>query len=168
MATMRAAAGLSLIVALGAALPARAAGPAPYVIWAADGRHCAELDPQRMETRVFAVAADGARLATWSMNGWFAAASLANDGDHLVVSPDEIGAVRADYDPSDALVVVYDRGYLVRAVPLSDVVAPRALIRRDAWYLWGHPAGFDARGRFVLATFDGDVLVDVRTGRPVR
>lgn len=162
---MRALAAVCFAAALGAPTPALAAPPAAYVIWSPDGRHCAELDPQRMETRVYDVAPDGARSASWSMNGWFRGASLADDGDHLVVSRDEIGAVRADYDPSDPLVVVYDRGYLVRAVPLSDVIAPRDLIRRGAWYLWGHPAGFDTGGRFVLATFDGDVRIDVHTGR---
>ena len=175
MRPMRAAAPFAVVAALGAAVlspahaaAARPASPAAYVVWSPDGRHCAELDPQRMETRVFAVDPDGARRATWSMNGWFQGAALANDGDHLVVSPDEIGLVRADYDPGDALVVIYDRGYLVRAVPLSEVVAPADLIRRDAWFLWGHPQGFDARGRFVLATFDGDVPIDVRTGRRAR
>jgi len=128
---------------------------ARWTTWSPDGRFVAVLDPGRMETAVYRLDADGARHYQWSMPGWFARAALANGGEHLVVGADAGGVVTADWQPADVVLRFYDRGHLVRALTISELVPdPTEMIRVESHFYWGRTRGFDADGRYVVETVD--------------
>ena len=128
---------------------------ARWTTWSPDGRFVAELDPWRMETAVYRLDADGGRHYVWSMPGWFARAALANGGEHLVVGADEGGVVTANWQPADVVLRFYDRGHLVRALTISELVPdPTEMIRVESHFYWGRTRGFDADGRYVVETVD--------------
>lgn len=149
--------------------PAVADAPvaAAWTTWSPDGRFVAELDPSRMETAVYRIDAAGARHYEWSMPGWFARAALANGGRHFVVASDEGGIVRANWHPGDVVLRFYDRGILVRALTLAELVPdPREMIRLETHFYWGRTCGFDASGRYVVETVDHTWRFAPETGEP--
>src|SRR5687768_1111399 len=112
------------VIVLLAALAIDLAAPARYESWSVDGRHVAVSDPASYSTSVYRV--DGAtRTLRWSMSGWHRALHLANDGDHVAIPADDLGFVRADYDPSVEVLRVVRCGRTVRTVTLRDVVRQR-------------------------------------------
>lgn len=148
---------LAALVAVPVAAEPAADSPiaARWTTWSPDGRFVAELDPVRMETAVYRLDADGARHYEWSMPGWFARAALANGGDHFVVASDEGGVVHADWKPTEVVLRFYERGILLRALTLAELVPdPREMIRLETHFYWGRTKGFDANGRYVVETVD--------------
>ena len=133
-----------------------------------DGRFVAVLDPSRVETAVYRVDDAGVRHYEWSMPGWFARAALANGGDHLVVAADAGGVVPANWQPADVVLRFYDRGHLVKALTLSELVPdPREMIRVESHFYWGRTKGFDADGRYVVETVDHVWRIAPKTGERV-
>lgn len=158
-----------IVAAALAAVPVAAAAAEPvaarWATWSPDGRFVAELDPGRMETAVYRIDAVGARHYEWSMPGWFGHAALANGGDHFVVGSEEGGVVHADWHPADVVLRFYERGLLVRAITLSELVPdPTEMIRVESHFYWGRTKGFDAAGHYVVETIDHVWLFAPETG----
>ena len=134
-----------------------------------DGRHVAVLDPSRMETAVYRIDGNGERTYEWSMPGWSSRAALANGGEHLVVAPDEGGVVRSDWQPGDVVLRFYERGLLVKALTLAELVPdPTEMIPIESHYYWGRTRGFDAQGRYVVETVDHVWRFAPKTGEKAR
>ena len=153
------------VIVLLAALAIDLAAPARYESWSVDGRHVAVSDPASYSTSVYRV--DGAtRTLRWSMSGWHRALHLANDGDHVAIPADDLGFVRADYDPSVEVLRVVRCGRTVRTVTLRDVVEdPRDLIRVSSFYWWGTFRGLEQDGASVrVETASRDFVFDLTTG----
>lgn len=142
------------------------APPARYESFSVDGRHVAVADPRTYTTTIYSVRADGTRAMRWRMSGWHRALLLANDGEHIAIPADDLGFVRADYDPDVAVLSIHHMGRLVRAVRLAEVVGdPRDLIRVSSFYWWGTFRGLEQDGASVrIETASRELVFDLTTG----
>jgi len=133
-------------------------------VCSASGVYCARMDVDQNETVIVT-----GEQALWTMKGWFRDAHLANDGEHLVAGYDGLVLLQEDYRADTTMITFWDRGHLIRAVPLSEVIIDDAdLIPTVSHYLWGRSEGFDADGRFVVHTIENRrIAFDVKTGHSI-
>ncbi len=61
--------------------------PSRVTIWSPNKAFFAVMDPVDWITTVYRATPDGKGTAQWAMLGWFRAAYLADDGEHLVTDP---------------------------------------------------------------------------------
>ena len=150
---------------------ARTDSPQPAVektFWSTNRRFFAVTEPKEHVTTVYRVAPGKKEEKVWSMYGWFAFATLADDGEHLVV--DCWGElIRLDYDKRQVMLYFFKRGELINYVRLDQIVRGNSKLPRTvSHYYWGSSRGLDQAGRFVVETADGRrILYDVATGTSV-
>ncbi|MBF5045227.1 hypothetical protein FGE12_22675 [Aggregicoccus sp. 17bor-14] len=152
--------GLALIGALLATGSSRADEPLPPPsarrVCSRSGRFCARTDPKAWRTTVVRVASDGSERFSWEMPGWFREASLSDDGDHLVVGFDGQDLLPRDYDRAETMLRFFERGRLIRAVRLDELVEHFwLLLPTVSHWCWGRCEGIDAEGRYTVVTLDG-------------
>ena len=126
------------------------------------------MDAGAQVTTVFRRTEDGS-APIWRMPGWFRIAALSNDGDHLVIGYGGGELIPLDFDRTFIILYFYERGELIREVPLGELIGDLASLQRTAsHYFWGNFLGFDAHGHYLVATVEGRVFAfDVATGQTV-
>lgn len=131
--------------------------------------YCAVLDPRKMTTTVFRVAADGKRTQFWQMYGWFRVVDLADDGEHLIVGHSGMNLLPLNVEKDDILIYFIRRGEIIKTASLQELIRRPANLKRTAsHYLWGSYGGLDQDGRYVVETVeDRTIRFDVRTGEPI-
>jgi hypothetical protein len=139
--------------------------PSPITVCSSSGRYCLLSDP-RDGTRAYRVRPNGTREPLWSIPGWHRFAFLADDGRHAVTGYDG-PLLPLNFSPDVPVFKFWRDGSSVRIVSLSALVRDLGKLKRTAsHYTWGNFVGFNAAGRFVVATVERpSVAFDVETGR---
>jgi hypothetical protein len=151
---------------------ARTDSPQPAVtktVWSPNGRFFAVTEPQDYVTTVYRSVPGGIKQKVWSMYGWFAFATLADDGEHLIVNHwGEL--IPLDYDKRRVILYFFKRGELINHVRLDQIIQENAkLLRTESHYYWGSRKGLDQAGHYVIETVEGRTIqFDVATGRAVK
>jgi hypothetical protein len=151
---------------------ARTDSPQPAVkktFWSPNRRFFAVTEPEEYVTTVYRSAPGGVEEKVWSMYGWFAFATLADDGEHLIVNHwGEL--IPLDYDKQRVVLYFFKRGELINLVRLDQIIQNNArLLRTESHYYWGSRKGLDQAGRYVVETVEGRTIqFDVATGRAVK
>ena len=143
--------------------------PSRLIQWTPNRRYVAVADPQGDAVTVYR--AQGAeRLELWSIPGWQRSFFLADDGVHLVVCPSGLNLLPVEYRRSWNLLRFYERTRVVREWSLDQLIPDLTKSRRTAsHYEWGHCAGFDSSGSFLVKTVDrGTLRFKPATGALVR
>jgi hypothetical protein len=139
--------------------------PSPITVCSSSGRYCLLSDP-KAGTRAYRVRPNGTRDPLWSIPGWHRFAFLADDGRHAVTGYDG-PLLPLNFSPDVPVFRFWRDGSSVRIVSLSSLVRDLGKLKRTAsHYTWGNFVGFNAAGRFVVATVERpSVAFDVETGR---
>lgn len=127
--------------------------PALQTVCSPDRQACARIDRLLGETTVHRAGVPG---VLWSMRGAPARLSLSNDGRTLVEA--YAGGTLLDLDdgPDTPMLVIRDRGVVVRRVLLRELVVRPDRLPRTASHLgWARYFGVDGRGDHVLETAEG-------------
>jgi|GEM_PF-950482 len=148
--------------------------PANKTIYSLNGKFSAFLDYDRKITTVYSIGRRGRReqrTKLWEMHGWFRNASLANDGEHLVVAYEGSNLLNLDYKQDEVMLTFYRRGEVINRVRLNELLEdprPSSLERTVSHYKWSGTYGFDEQGRYIVNTIEKRLFIfDVATGRPI-
>lgn len=143
--------------------------PARSTIWSANRRFFAVMDPDKRITTIYRAIQEGKGEKSWSMYGWFRSASIADDGEHLVVGDEGLGLLPLDHDKQQVMLYFFKRGELVNHVTLDQIIRDDSkLIRTVSHYSWGGCLGLDEEGRYVIKTVEGRTIrFDAATGSMV-
>lgn len=153
----------AILSLLALAVPRPVAADAPlrpphrYTQCSPSGQFCVTSDPQS-GTFVHRAGEDEKRL--WSIPGWFRVLYLADDPDLLVTGYDGRNLVPLDMPGEIEVLTFWNRGKVVCAYKLSELVADLGRLQRTAsHYHWGSYLGFDGDGNFRVATVQNQTLV---------
>jgi hypothetical protein len=148
--------------------------PGNKTIYSLNRKYSAFLDYERKITTVYSVSKRGRteqRTKLWEMPGWFRNASLADDGEHLVVAYEGSNLLDLNYKQDEVMLTFYRRGELINRVRLNELLEdarPSKLERTVSHYKWTESYGFDEHGRYVVNTVEKrQFIFDVDTGQPV-
>ena len=143
--------------------------PEKKEVWSSNKQFCAVMDPRKMTTTVYHLRGLGRREKDWAMYGWFRVASLADDGEHLIVGHAGMNLLPLDIRQDDVMLYFFKEGKLINSVTLGELVERKSSLKRTAsHYYWGRCVGLDRRGNYVVETVENRTLVfDVTTGKPV-
>lgn len=148
---------LTLSVPLPAVADAPLMPPHRHTQCSPSGQFCATIDPQG-GTFVHRSGEDGELL--WSIPKWFRVLYLADDPDLLVTGYDGQNLVPLDAPGDVEVLTFWNRGKVVCAYKLSELVADLGRLQRTAsHYHWGSYLGFDGDGNFRVATVQNQTLV---------
>ncbi len=139
--------------------------PSRVTIWSPNKAFFAVMDPVDWITTVYRATPDGKGTAQWAMLGWFRAAYLADDGEHLVTDPFSMSLLPLDYDKKQAMLYSFRRGELIKIITLDQVAGDPPKLRRTASHFSiGGYLGFRPDGRFGVQPIEGDEFsLDVMT-----
>jgi hypothetical protein len=134
--------------------------------WSPNKKIVAVSEPGIRTTTLYRKSSTGKLHRLWSMYGWFRFLLVSDDGDHVVIAPDEMNLIPTDYKPDMVMLYFVRRGLLKRCIRLPQIIHDRtALIRTSSHYFWGVPLGFNARNQLETDTVEGKVLMfDPDTG----
>ena len=105
----------------------------------------------------------------WRMAGRHEFADLSDDGEYIVDTYAGSNLIPLDYKPDLTMLTFYNRGVLVRKVPLSELIKDfRSLRRSISHYDWGFFLGFSAPHLYNVRTIEDRLIrYDVTTGQAV-
>ena len=134
------------------------------------GRYVALSQIKPAKTTVYKLE-KGRKTQLWEMNGWFRNAFLCDDGRHLIAFYDGANLLNLEYRPDDVMMRFYERGKLLRAVRLNQIIAqptPDKFRRTVSHYAWLESYGLNARHQFEIRTLrQKTLLFDPKTGFPI-
>jgi len=142
--------------------------PATKEVWSPNKKFCVVMEPDPATTTIFRVEGEGKRTKSWAMPGWFRAAHLADDGEHLIVGHGGINLLPLNVTKDEPMIRFYNKEKPINTVTLGELLKDQSSLKRTAsHYLWGSYLGLDEKGRYVVKTVEERTLAfDVTTGKP--
>ncbi len=146
--------------------------PADKIICSPNRKFCVDMDYEDKQTTAYQINKQGKkekRTKIWEMPGWFYNASLANDGEHLIIGNDWRNLVETNYKPDQIMLSFYRKGELFQQVKFNQLIENFAQMPRTvSHYAWCKMFGLDENGYYSVTTFeDRRFLFDPATGQPV-